>query len=79
MEPAASPTPHGDAPLLTWRALEHLASRFVKHVSNPGIFIFLEFFGPGLGPGTRPDASGSPRYPWARGQSRIWSRFCRKR
>ena len=44
----------------------------------PGIFIFLHFFCPGLGPGTRPDVSGSSRYPWARAQSRIWSRFCRK-
>ena len=47
-------------------------------VTNPGIFNFFEFFGPGLGPGTRPDVSGSPRYRWARAQSRIWSRFCRK-
>ena len=47
-------------------------------MANPGIFISFEFFGPGLGPGTRPDASGSPRYRWARAQSRIWSRFCRK-
>ena len=46
--------------------------------SNPGIFILLDFFGPGPGPGTRPDVSGLARYRWARAQSRIWSRFCRK-
>ena len=38
----------------------------------------IVLFGAGLGPWTRPDASGSPRYRWARAQSRIWSRFCRK-
>ena len=49
-----------------------------RHLWNPGTFFCFDFFGPTLGPGTRPDVSGSPRYRWARAQSRIWSRFCQK-
>ena len=56
--------------------LRQLETRLGIEINNRGNF--FRIFGPGLDPGTRPDVSGSPRYRWARAQSRIWSRFCRK-
>ena len=42
-------------------------------------FEHFEYFGPRLGPGISPDASGSLRYCWARGQREIWSTLSRKK